>query len=94
MEGFALYFVVFYIMATINISLFLLCLLKILNRKVSFIILLLCSIVIAALIDQFVKVNLFPFASIKNAFITLGILVLVYAGIVIFKEMQKDGEKK
>jgi hypothetical protein len=94
MEGFALYFVIFYIMATINISLFLLCLLKILNRKVSNVILLLCSLIIAALIDQFVKVNLFPFASIKNAFITLGILVLVYAGIVIFKEMQKDGEKK
>jgi hypothetical protein len=94
MEGFALYFGIIYILFTINVFLFLLCLLKILNKKVSIVILLLCSVVIVALIDQFVKVNLFPFASIKNAFITLGILVLVHTDMVIFKEMQKDGEKK
>jgi hypothetical protein len=86
MEGFALYFWILFFISYINVSLFILLILKVMASKMNKFLLLLVSLIITILL---INTNLFPFTAVTNAIITTGILALSYTAMTFLKVQNK-----
>jgi hypothetical protein len=76
MEGFTLYLGILFVISFVNILLALFLLLKAIQLKVHFLIVLICAVVATGIL---VNTDLYPFRTITNALIILVVLAILFA---------------
>lgn len=92
MEGFSLYFWSIFIVSICNVWLLFAFIFKISRLRIRRVVLFLLSLILVVLKDFFLTVELIPFSTLKNALITLAILIGLHAVVSIFNRNFKKNK--
>jgi hypothetical protein len=91
MEGFSLYFWSIFAVSVGNVWLLFAIIVKIAELKIRWVILFLISLILVVINEFYLMLEIMPFSTLKNASITLLILVGLHTVVVMFnRKFRKD----